>query len=621
MENQASSSERRSDGELMHRGASVGPVDEKARTVRLVFSTGAPVMRRDWSTGQRYEERLEISDKAVRLDRLNAGAPVLNSHAQYTLSDQIGVVERAWIERGRAMAIVRISDRPEVEPIWQDIRSGVIRNVSVGYRVDEWAIERRTDQPEIRTAIDWTPYELSFVPVPADAGAQVRSLQGTMRMDDENDITTATGTGETAEQRGMRMERERASTIRANVRGAGLGEDLAEILVARGVSIESANAAIVERMRALHSEGGDTRSAYITVNDRAPAIDRIELMAQGLACRFGGLALADERARPYAVMGIADIARELAEVSGVRTTHMPRGDVLSRMMSTSDLPNLLLATGNRILRDAYMAATPVLKRVARRSSARDFRAKTHLSVSGFPELRKVPESAEYTYAGAVEAKESYAVATFGRIVSVTRQAIVNDDLDAFAQMQRGAGIAAAHLEAEQLVGLLTANAAMDDGTELFHADHNNLLTGGGSALAIAGLTAARTKMRLQKDLNGKLIAVAPSYLIVPAALEATALTLVSTNYVAAASSDINPHAGQLEVLVEPRLDAVSTTQWYLAASPTLVDGLEYAYLDGSEGPQTFTEEGFDVDGLKIKVRLDFGSGVIDWRGLNRSNGS
>ena len=163
---------------------------------------------------------------------------------------------------------------------------------------------------------------------------------------------------------------------------------------------------------------------------------------------------------------------------------------------------------------------------------------------------------------------------------------------------------------------------MGDGKALFHTDHGNLATGSGSVLQFSSLATARKAMRLQKGLDGATpIDVAPRFLIVPAALEATALQLTSTAYQPETQANINPFAGQLEVIVDPRLDAVSTTAWYLAAAPSQIDTIEFAYLEEAQGPQMSTREGFEVDGLEMKVRLDFGAGVLDWRGLYRATGA
>ena len=154
-------------------------VDAERRTVEVVWSTGAAVRRRDPWTGKRYDEVLSLEEAHVDLSRLNGGAPLLNTHGAWDLRDVIGVVERAWIAReGEALvgrATVRFSDRADVEPIWRDVASGIVRNVSVGYAVRSYEITETDGQPPVWRAVDWQPLELSAVPIGADAAAGFRA--------------------------------------------------------------------------------------------------------------------------------------------------------------------------------------------------------------------------------------------------------------------------------------------------------------------------------------------------------------------------------------------------------------------------------------------------------------
>jgi len=146
----------------------------------------------------------------------------------------------------------------------------------------------------------------------------------------------------------------------------------------------------------------------------------------------------------------------------------------------------------------------------------------------------------------------------------------------------------------------------------------------GAGLAIGTLTTGRTAMRLQKGLQAEELNLAPSYLIVPAALEQTAYNLTSANYVPSTKAEINEfRAGgrtALTPIVEPVLDANSSTAWYLAASSAQVDTVEYCYLDGAEGPVIESEVGFETDGVSYKCRLDFAAKAVDFRGLYKAIG-
>src|SRR5574338_562137 len=147
-------------------------IDPEARSVEVVWSTGAMVRRTDLWTGKRYDEVLSLDPRHVDLTRLNNGAPLLNTHGAFDLANVLGVVERAWIARNNdsyeGRATVRFSAREEVEPLWRDVRAGIIRNVSVGYVVCAYEVTEQDGQVPVWRAIDWQPVELSAVPVGAD---------------------------------------------------------------------------------------------------------------------------------------------------------------------------------------------------------------------------------------------------------------------------------------------------------------------------------------------------------------------------------------------------------------------------------------------------------------------
>ncbi len=157
--------------------AAIGAVNEDDRTVELVFSTGADVLRYDWMTGQRYIERLSMDPKNIRLQRLNSGAPLLDSHSAFSIGHQMGVVVdgSAAVDGKKGTARVRFSKRGDVEPFYQDVRDKIIRNVSVGYRVHRFEETQGKNELPIRLATDWEPYEISLTPMGADNGAKMRS--------------------------------------------------------------------------------------------------------------------------------------------------------------------------------------------------------------------------------------------------------------------------------------------------------------------------------------------------------------------------------------------------------------------------------------------------------------
>ena len=154
--------------------AALDSVDPDRRTADLVWSTGAPVDRVDYA-GQRYIEVLSMDPRHVRLDRLNSGAPLLDSHSVSSVTDILGTVlpGSARVDGNQGLAKVQFSRRPAIDAIWTDVIDGIVRAVSIGYRIYTLLDDGGTPVPT-RTAVDWEPYEVSMVPMPADVGAGIR---------------------------------------------------------------------------------------------------------------------------------------------------------------------------------------------------------------------------------------------------------------------------------------------------------------------------------------------------------------------------------------------------------------------------------------------------------------
>lgn len=661
------------------RAASVAPAtfNKADRTVEVVWTTGARVRRRSWDGS--FDEELVVSDSAIDMTRLNTGgAPVLNTHSAYTLEDQIGIVERAWIANGEGRAVLRLSEREEVAGIVRDIEAGLIKNISVGYNVRKYEVisaSNRTDGGTVPLyrAIDWEPAELSFVPIPADAMSGTRS--DTTRGSDCAFITAE------ASNEVVAVEATRAAAQLSQETPMPQGKDTGSApATPQTAAVQAAAPAPVDATRATetlnhaaditelcarhgvaHLASGMIRSGQTVDQARAAVLNelavrdaaagghhnvgRIETVRDEMQVRMAGIEQAilhrvapttklDDNGRQYRGMSLLEIGRDFLDAHGVQTRGIDRLELATRMlqfraggsMGTSDFSSLFANVANKRLRSAYEENAGTYTMWARRApNAPDFKSMSIVQLSGAPDLLQTNEHGEFKYGKLTDGAESYAVLTYGRIVSLTRQAIINDDLRSFERLVTAFGFAARRLENRTVYSQLTANAALSDTVALFHATHANLGTGGGSALALAGLTAARTAMRMQKGLALEELNLAPSHLIVPAALEQTAYQLTSNQYVPAQQSNVNEFrtGGRtaLTPVVEPILDANSATAWYLAAQNSQVDTVEYCYLDGAEGPVIESDVGFETDGVSYKCRLDFAAKAIDYRGLYKANGA
>ena len=425
-----------------------------------------------------------------------------------------------------------------------------------------------------------------------------------------------------AAERARAEERHRIATIHDAARKLGVAASVADDLVARGVGVDAARAALIDAAAARDAQA-ETRPHVRTGGLDASETRRAAVEAALLHRYDPGRFALSEPAREWRGLSLIEMARGWLEAEGVRVRGLSRDEIATRALhSTSDFPAILAGVTNKTLRNAYETAPRTYPAIARRTTVADFKLVHRLQLGEAPQLEKVNQSGEFKRGTIGEAQETYRIETFGKVIGITRQVLINDDLDAFTRVPALFGTSAATLESDVVWGIFTANPAMADGDALFHASHKNL-AGTGAALDVAGLAKARTAMAQQRGLDGKtLLNVRPTYLVVPSALELTAEQLLAQNIVPAKAADVVPSSiRSLAVIAEPRLDPASgAVPWFLVASPAAIDTIEYAYLEGQEGVALETRMGFDVDGVEVRARLDFGAKAIDWRGLYKNPG-
>jgi len=615
-------------------------INKEKRTIDVVWSTGAKVKRGGLWSDPFYEE-LSMKKDHVRLDRLNAGAPLLNNHNNWDLRDVIGVVEKASVVSKEGKATVRFSEREDVGPLFNDVASGIIRNISVGYRVHKFEEVEGKNEGDLKTyrAVDWEPMELSFVAIPADAGAQVRNSEnlnlctfvtrGDESMSEpiktEGNAPVKEPVQPTIDQDKLRNEaieeeRKRTITIKEMVRKVNLEESFADKMIEDGVSLDDVRGQIIEKL-AEKQKDNDTRSSNVTVtkdeNETRVRCAKEAILNRANSARYE----MTEGARKFANHSMLDMAREFCEAHGINTREMTKMELVGRAFhSTSDFPYLLADVANKTLRDAYAEAPETHMEIAREITLPDFKELSRTQIGDGPELDEVLESGEVTYGTVGEAAEKIQIKTYAKALSITRKAIINDDLDAFSRIPSLFGRRARQKEADLVWAIITGNPDMYDSVALFHADHGNLASSG-ATIDVTTLGAGRLAMRTQTGIDGATINITPRKILVPAALETKAEQIINTVIVPATDSNANPFKGTLKVVAEPRLDATSATAWFLAASPSEIDIIELARLQGESGPVIETQEGFEIEGMKMKVRIDVGVKAIDWRGVYKNPGA
>lgn len=543
--------------------------------IPCTIATTTPVMRMG------VAEVLDCSPQGVDLSR--APLPLIITHDASQLA--VGVIENLQATGDKVTGLARFATSPEAQQIRADVLGDVHRSLSAGYvHLDEGT------PIEGGLMFRWQPFEVSIVPIPADpASGFFRSHPGVHHMNTPTNAAAVT-----------------AAEIADLCHRHGI-PDFSSTLIKRGVSVPDASAAILEELaRRDRASGGHMNVSRAA----APAEAARSAIEDTLVARLGG--------RPTgAVLRNADftsLAIRSLELTGQRVSDSePRDRILQRAMhTTGDFPQLLGNAVGRVLHQAFEQTPSAIKQIARLANVPDFRSKSVVRLGGAPSLEKVNEAGEFKYGTVNEAAAGWRLATFGRIIALSRQAMVNDDLSAFGQLLVKFGEAASRREAEELVSILLTPPSID-GSPLFHADRSTLID---KALSLAGLGEAVQALRAQKDLDGGLVMQEPATIIVPAALEMPARQLVAA-YNPVVADSVQPF--RLTVAVEPRLDATSLTSWYLVAGNQ--SALEYGYLDDAQGIQTVQREGFEVDGMEIKARLDFGCGWVAPVGWVKSTGT
>lgn len=623
--------------------------DETNRTIDVTFATDTPVLRYDWSAGENYNEILSFDNGAVRLQRLNEGAPVLDSHASYGIENQLGVVMNARIENGKGVATLKFSEREEIAGVVKDILSGIIRNVSVGYRVFAYEVTEKEGQTTIKRATDWEPFEISMVPIPADFNSHVRKL--TNNTNQKKNIMTPEEIKAVADKKEAQkkqraldlenakkegadaakaLEKTRQLEITKAVRSAKIdNQEFLDTLINDDVTIDKARELIIDEIAKSDTVVRGQHAAKVTGEDEK--VKRGEAMEIAIEHRVNPTITLTDHAKEFRGLTLMELARTCAADSGIETRGLAPHEVAKAAMglnkrsgslSSSDFPIILGNTVNRVLRKAYELRPGTFEPFTNRGTAKDFRTMTKVQLGDVTKMAPIVEGAEYTYGFLPESGEAYAVTKYGKIIPITWEMIINDDLSAFSRIPKSIGVKAKQLQSDIVYAIMKANANMSDGNALFSTAHGNLTgttSGSGTAISVASLQVARTAIRVQKDLNGvDDLDLVPMFLVTGPTQEQLAYQYTSQNYVATKNADINPQYNTaLKPIIDPRITDLS---WYLTADPAMIDTIEYSFLEGEE---LFTEQriGFDVDGLEIKSRMVFGAKAIDWRGMYKNAGA
>lgn len=333
----------------------------------------------------------------------------------------------------------------------------------------------------------------------------------------------------------------------------------------------------------------------------------------------------------FSGMDMLRMAEESLRVAGVTVPHsrdqialaaLTGGPIMAH--STSDFPAILADVANKSLLKGHEEVDDKIGQFTDDGSLTDFKEASRVDLSTIAALDQVAENGEYRDVTIGERKETIRLKKYGNKISITWETIVNDDLSVLSKVPLKMGRAARRTVGDVVFSVFTDNPKMADGVALFHSTHKNLATGAGSAMGEAGLAGLRLLMRKQKDGEAALN-IRPHTLLVPVALEDEARSLVLSEFSPGETqrvpNKVRGFVSPENVIGDNRLDEDSAASYYITANPAMYDTIEVAFLDGRPEPQMFQREGFDRDGIELKIRHVFGVAPLSWRTMAKSAGA
>lgn len=323
---------------------------------------------------------------------------------------------------------------------------------------------------------------------------------------------------------------------------------------------------------------------------------------------------ADAKDNAYNAMTLRELARASLVDRGISVSGQNAMSMvgLAFTHSSSDFGQILIDVAHKSLLKGWETAAENFDQFTSRGTLTDFRAAKRVGLGDFGHLPQVGEGEEYTYGTIGDEGASVALATYGQLFTITRQAILNDDMHLLTKIPEKMGQAARATIAKLVFALLTGNAKAQDGKALFDASHKNTITN--AMLDLANIDKGIQMMNGFVNSRGEPLAIEPEFMLLPTSMYTRGLQLIKSASVEGADANsgiINPLRDIVTPVKSARLQAADEKSWYLINK----EAIEVSYLDGIDTPYMEQQNGFTVDGVSTKVRIDAGVNVIDYRGI------
>ena len=473
----------------------------------------------------------------------------------------------------------------------------------------------------------------------AEGEPPVRKAQAQNSKPDEGKPTAAEAVIQAREEAeaAVRTERERVSAVQEICGGEfpSVERDATRL----GWTVEDTSQKVLKAMRENRPKAdahlgtrSNNGSAFTAQSLEASLCMRARIPEKTLVAEYGEQVV--ENAYGNREISLQNLLAECAEMEGQTVPRTFGNDMIRAAFSTVSLPGILNNVANKRLMRSFDAQSIVATRICSEGELNDFKESERYRLTDVGDLEPVAPDGELKHGGLREDKATNQLGTYGKIFSLTREMIYNDDLGAFLKVPEGMGARAARKIDQLFFTRLLANPTQGDGKALFHTDHKNLKVGTTTALSGDSLALAIQMFLDQTDADGQPINVSPKFLLVPTSLKMTARELLnSVTLFATGSTDkkriptYNALADEeLEVVASPYLSnsnytGASAKAWYLFAEPAVVDTFEIGYLKGRTVPMVEQgETDFDRLGIKFRVYFDLGVREQDYRGMTMFKG-
>lgn len=590
--------------------------EENSRSFRISFSSETPVMR-----GGAYEV-LRHEESAVDLTRLNTIGTLLFNHNP---DKPIGKIEWARLEDHRGIAEVSFDSDEESENIFQKVKNGSLRGISIGYRVEQWEKTKgKKGEYDTYTAERWTPLEISIVSVPADPTVGVnRSLLGEEKMEESKVYTEADIANVRAELNAqLEAEQTRCAEILKLRSKYNIDNEVCDKWITDKRTVQEVKDDILERMARDNRPPQNLKGTVeITRDETESFITRASEYMSGKTINEAN------RYDDMQNMSPLNACRQLLLNKGTsykEIMNMTNSDLLrTALKGSTGFESLVDNVANKSLH-TWQEAGVTYPLITTSRIVKDFRPVKDYTLSAFGGVEEVQEGENLTYGVFSDEGKEFGVKLYRKGFLLTEHMLINDDIGILNDMSRKASDGAFRTLNKAVYDVLFSVGNIYDGKALFHADHANS-AGTASKISIKSLAEGEKAMRKQKDISGQAILdIRPSIVICDPYVGVFAGQLIGS----AVDPDKhnatpNPMQGKYQIVTDPILGDYSGTSeqnWFMLASPSSSPVIKVHHLQKYSRPTLTSTTDYENLSIKYQLSFSFAVHVVDFRGVWKNAG-